>query len=108
MMTLLPSADSPETHPVQVSAFSISSKSFLREAMYVFPNLDLSQLTVVNTMQRARVDLVKFGEDIEDEKDRLILVVRHTETIGITFLDQWINVFLCCSSLAWRKVCATR
>lgn len=92
MMTLLPSQDSAETHPVQVSAFSISSKSFLREAMYVFPNLDLSQLTVVNTMQRARVDLVKVGEDIEDEKDRLILVVRGIEPMETIFSAQYINM----------------
>lgn len=75
LMMLQPTPTSEEAHPVQVSAFLISSKSFLREAMYVFPNLDLSNLIAVNTMQRARVDLVKIGDDVEEEKDRLILVV---------------------------------
>lgn len=74
LMVLTPCPE--ERHLVQVSAFSISSKSFLREAMYVFPNLDLTNLVVISTMQRALVDLVKVGDAVENEKDRLILVVR--------------------------------
>ena len=60
---------------VQVSAHSVQSKSFIREAKYVFPAVDLSNLIVISTMQHARHDLVQIGEEIELEKDRLILTV---------------------------------
>lgn len=60
----------------QVSAHLVTSKSFLREAAYVFPNQDLTDLVVISTMQKARVELVRIGDEVEEEKDRLILSVR--------------------------------
>lgn len=63
---------------IQVSAHTVKSKSFLREAKYVFPALDVDgdcRLIVLPTMQHARYDLVKVGEEIEQEKDTLLLTV---------------------------------
>lgn len=58
---------------LQVSAHSIKSKSFLREAAFIFPPIDFKNgLIVIPTMQHAKEDLVKVGEEIEKEKDRLL------------------------------------
>jgi Methylmalonic aciduria and homocystinuria type D protein len=40
----------------------------------VFRDLDVTDLAVVTTCQRARVDLVGVGPDVESEKDRLLHV----------------------------------
>mmetsp|Transcript_2224 Transcript_2224/g.3500 ORF Transcript_2224/g.3500 Transcript_2224/m.3500 type:complete len:193 (-) Transcript_2224:121-699(-) len=60
-------------NPIQVSAHAVNSKSFSREAQFVFPALDLRNLIVIPTMQHALQDLVRIGEEIEAEKDRLLL-----------------------------------
>ena len=57
---------------VQVSVHSVMSKAFIREAAYVFPEQNLNDLIVIHTMQHARLNMVSFGEDVENEKDRLI------------------------------------
>ena len=61
----------------QISAHLVTSKPFLREAAYVFPQQPLENLVVINTMQHARLDLVRIGDDVEAEKDRLILSVSY-------------------------------
>ena len=51
----------------------------------VFPTLTADQLDalkIVSTCQRAREDLVKMGEKIENEKDRLLRVVSTHTTYG--------------------------
>ena len=62
-------------NPVQISVHKITSKSFLREAQYVFPNIELKDLIVIHTMQHAQTEMVSFGEKVENEKDRLTLAV---------------------------------
>lgn len=57
---------------VQVSVHSVMSKAFIRETAYVFPEQNLKDLIVIHTMQHARLNMVSFGEDVENEKDRLI------------------------------------
>ena len=63
---------------VQISAFAVQSKSFMREAQYIFPTTDLSNLIAIPTMQHAKQELVKIGDEIEQEKDRLILSVSYS------------------------------
>jgi len=50
----------------------------------VFPKADCEALRIVPTCQRAREDLVKVGEEIEAEKDRLLLVVSGRPPLGPT------------------------
>ena len=45
---------------------------FIRELDMVLPNVDLTRLLALPTMQRSRHDLVKIGDDIEQEKDRCL------------------------------------
>lgn len=45
---------------------------FIREVDMVLPNKDLKNLLCIPTMQHAREDLVKVGDEIELEKDRLL------------------------------------
>jgi hypothetical protein len=51
----------------------------------------LPELIAIPTNQRARKDLVAVGEDIEQEKDRLLNVVRVKESkcLIYTFQQQW-------------------
>jgi hypothetical protein len=44
----------------------------LREVASVFPGVDVEGVAVVPTCQRARVDLVRTGEEPEGEKERLL------------------------------------
>lgn len=71
---------------IQISAHIIKSKPFLQEVSYLFPslinkfiideNISTNPLIVIHTMQHAVDELVKVGEDIEVEKDRLLINVR--------------------------------
>lgn len=71
---------------IQISAHIIKSKPFLQEVSYLFPsiidkftgdeNISTDPLIVIHTMQHAVDELVKVGEDIEVEKDRLLINVR--------------------------------
>lgn len=47
-----------------------------REVRSVFPDVDQAGLLVVPTCQRADYDLVRTGEKIDTEKDRLLERVR--------------------------------
>ena len=68
---------------IQISGHIIKSKSFLQEVSYLFPSLpasmfctdSLNPLIVIHTMQHAVEELVKVGEHIEVEKDRLLINV---------------------------------
>ena len=42
------------------------------EVASVLPVVDLSKLLIVPTCQRAAMDLVKVGEDVDVEKDKLL------------------------------------
>ena len=61
-------------HPVQVTVHT-PPRALLREMERVFPGQDLGGLLVVATCQQARHDLVRVGDMIEAEKDRLLEVV---------------------------------
>lgn len=50
--------------------------AFLRETEGIFPGINLTGLLAIPTMQRAKYDLVRIGDEIEAEKDRLL------ETVG--------------------------
>lgn len=43
-----------------------------RELCHVFPEIDLSSCLAVATSQRAKMDLVGMGDQVEVEKDRLL------------------------------------
>jgi hypothetical protein len=62
-------------HPVQVTVHT-PPRALLREMERVFPGQDLGGLLVIATCQQARHDLVRVGDMIEAEKDRLLEVVR--------------------------------
>ena len=50
--------------------------AFIREIEWVFPGINLDGLIAIPTMQHARHNLVKIGDDVEVEKDRLLETVR--------------------------------
>ena len=56
---------------MEVSAH-VCRSPFIREVEMVLPNHDLKNLVCIPTMQHAREDLVKVGDEIEVEKDRLL------------------------------------
>jgi hypothetical protein len=70
--TLIP----PMTLTTQHGAMEVSMHqcrdAFLREMEMVLPGKPLENLLCVPTMQHAREDLVKVGDNIEVEKDRLL------------------------------------
>jgi hypothetical protein len=74
------SAEDSPSCSCQISAHLVSTKAFLREAAFVFPGVTLDNLVVISTMQQAKVELVRLGDDVEAEKDRLILSVRGSGT----------------------------
>jgi hypothetical protein len=47
-----------------------------REVQSVFPDVDLAGMLIVPTCQQADYDLVRTGEKIDTEKDRLLERVR--------------------------------
>lgn len=47
-----------------------------REVQSVFPDVDMTDMLVVPTCQQADYDLVRTGDKIESEKDRLLERVR--------------------------------
>lgn len=51
-------------------------KALFRELRHVFPGVDLDACLAVPTAQRADMDLVAFGDTVENEKDRLLNSVR--------------------------------
>lgn len=75
-----------QCNEIQISAHIIKSKPFLQEVSYLFPslinkftideNIYTNPLIVIHTMQHAVDELIKVGEDIEVEKDRLLINVR--------------------------------
>lgn len=50
-------------------------KSLKRELKLVFPGVDVEDLVIIPTCQHAIHDLVQMGQEIEQEKDRLLEVV---------------------------------
>mmetsp|Transcript_71081 Transcript_71081/g.139622 ORF Transcript_71081/g.139622 Transcript_71081/m.139622 type:complete len:200 (+) Transcript_71081:17-616(+) len=87
----------------QISAHLVTSKPFLREAAYVFPQQPLENLVVINTMQHARLDLVRIGDDVEAEKDRLILsffdMARYIRDELANKRSYWVDYIDPCSGL---------
>lgn len=47
-------------------------KSMIREVQTIFPGVDVSKLLVVPTCQHAKIDLVNYGDHVENEKDQLL------------------------------------
>jgi hypothetical protein len=73
-------------------------KPLMREFHHVFGDQYLhvgagGELLAVPTNQRAREDLVAIGDHIEQEKDRLLNVVRLLVNIGNGFLPYYISFF---------------
>ncbi len=71
----------------------------------MLPGADLSSLLIVPTCQRAALDLVRTGEDVDTEKDKLLEQVMHE--------DSQIFGILCClphvpsrSSWPGHRLCA--
>lgn len=66
----------PKRYVTPLGEFEISlhccGKPFVREVEMVLPNMDLTNLLCIPTMQHAQHDLVKIGNEIELEKDRLL------------------------------------
>jgi hypothetical protein len=79
------SAEDSPSGSCQISAHIVTTKAFLREAAFVFPGVALDNLVVISTMQQAKVELVRLGDDVEAEKDRLILSVRRSALTCLVF-----------------------
>lgn len=60
--------------PIQISLHNIKSRSFLSELKIVFGEKKWknSNYYVICTFQHAKIDLVKFGNEVENEKERLL------------------------------------
>jgi hypothetical protein len=59
----------------------------LRELETVFPDVDLSKIIVIISMQHANIDLVNFGEDVESEKDSLCEQVNYLVSRSLFLLS---------------------
>lgn len=71
---------------IEISIYE-SNPSFRRELDYIFPNLKTEKpIYVLPTFQCARIDLVNFGDDVEIEKERLLLVVYNFTPIYLFML----------------------
>lgn len=76
-----------------------------REVQSVFPDVNLSNMLVVPTCQQADYDLVRTGEKIENEKDRLLERVRCCKLsaakglLGVTLLRAVTALQLCTISI---------
>ena len=64
-------SDHMATWKMDVSAHRCP-KNFLRELQFIFPTEDISNVLAIPTMQCARTELVRVGDDVEAEKDRLL------------------------------------
>ena len=69
---------------IQVSAHACN-KHVIREIQFIFPNVDLNNLTAVVTMQHSNYDLVNWGTEIDKEKDDLLENVCCFSVIKICF-----------------------
>ncbi|CAI5527204.1 unnamed protein product [Closterium sp. Naga37s-1] len=66
--------------PLLLTIYSLSSlgllcrcpRQYKQDMESLFPGQDVSKLLILPTQQRARVDLVNTGEEVEKEKDRLL------------------------------------
>uniref|UniRef100_A0A7S1U3I4 Methylmalonic aciduria and homocystinuria type D protein n=1 Tax=Phaeomonas parva TaxID=124430 RepID=A0A7S1U3I4_9STRA len=58
---------------LQISAHECQ-RSMIRELKSVFPTVDMAGAVAIPTVQHAVTDLVAVGEDVENEKDRLLNV----------------------------------
>lgn len=70
----------PPTRSAAVADFEYSvhtpPRALIRDAANVFPRVPLRDLLLVPTFQRARLDLLEFGDAQAAEKDRLLVNVR--------------------------------
>ncbi|GFR40709.1 hypothetical protein Agub_g1315 [Astrephomene gubernaculifera] len=76
--------------------------SMKREIQTVFPTVDLEKLLIVPTCQRSTVDLVKTGENVENEKDRLLerfMAWAKTVCDQLTSAGHWADYIDPCSGL---------
>ena len=81
---------------IEVSVHS-GTKYFNNEILYVFPKIDTDNLLIIPTMQHAKIDLVNFGVDVEEEKDSLL-----ENVISFIFLSLNLNEI---ESLIVCRVC---
>jgi Methylmalonic aciduria and homocystinuria type D protein len=82
------------------------SSNVKRDIQSVFRDLDITDLAVVTTCQRARVDLVGVGPDVESEKDRLLHVFQgwaQRVCEDLRQRDVWCDYIDPCSGLPVRS-----
>ena len=60
-------------------------KALRRELLLVLPGVDLTNVTLVVTCQRAAMDLVNVGPDVAVEKDALLEKVGHQRVASMLF-----------------------
>ena len=56
---------------MEVSAHTVS-RAYMNELKFVFPSVELDNVIVIPTMQCSQEDLVRIGDAVENEKDRLL------------------------------------
>ncbi len=75
------------------------------EVAAVFPRAELAGILVMPTCQRATVDLVRVGDEIEQEKDRLLerfLAFARAATDHLAAAGHWAEFIDPCSGLPMR------
>lgn len=76
--TLRKSPRSFPEHPWKAGLQARSHSRVLPRSAENFISISSAEILIVPTFQRSTLDLVKMGEAIEAEKDRLLMLVGHT------------------------------
>ena len=65
-------------HSIQVSVHDITSATFTNELKMIFPDIlwKHGEITIINTMQNSKMELVRYDTEVDQEKDRLLESVR--------------------------------
>ncbi len=65
-------------HSIQVSVHDITSATFTNELKIIFPDIPWKhgEITIINTMQNSKMELVRYDTEVDQEKDRLLESVR--------------------------------
>jgi Methylmalonic aciduria and homocystinuria type D protein len=74
-----------------------------KDLAVIFPSVDVSKILAIPTCQHARVDLVRVGPDIEEEKDRLLeTFMGFASQIAASLVNKgfWVDYIDPCSGLA--------
>ncbi len=95
-----------DTNHLELSVHSCS-KMMMREVYHIFPHLKKSHESVlaILTIQKSRLDVVRMGREIEEEKDRCLETFMEFAELFIVRLceeDYWADFIDPCSGLPMK------